>query len=118
MRLGGHVEFEARIGSVPELVNEMCGHKLVRFIIAVVDRRINNNRYSQQTRWYTVNALGDTAEMLLESGLHICDNITIIGRWVIDGNHAVSGNANYRYEILAEDVVSASKGLTKDFNVA
>ena len=118
MRLGGHVEFEARIGSVPELVNEMCGHKLVRFIIAVVDRRIDNNRYSQYTRWYTVNALGDTAEMLLESGLRICDTITISGRWVIDGNRDVLGNSNYMYEIIAESVSMAKDICARNYEVA
>ena len=118
MRLGGQVEFEARIGSVPELVNEMCGHKLVRFIIAVVDRRINNNRYSQQTHWYMVNALGDTAEMILESGLRICDNIIISGRWVIDENRDVLGNDNYRYEIIAEDVSMAKDSCARSYEVA
>lgn len=117
MRLGGQVEFEARIGSTPELVNEMCGHKLVRFIIAVVDRHINNNRYSQQTQWYTVNALGDTAEMILESNLRICDKICIDGRLVIDEDHDVHGN-NYRYEIIAENVSMAKDSCARSYEVA
>ncbi len=118
MRLGGHVEFVARIGSVPELVNEMCGHKLVRFIIAVVDRHIDSNRYSQQTRWYTVNALGDTAEMLLESGLRICDKICIDGRLVIDEDHDTHGNSNHRYEIIAESISVAKDSCARSFEVA
>ena len=118
MKLGGQVEFEARIGSVPELVNEMCGHKLVRFVIAVTDKHIKNNRYSQCTRWYTVNALGDTAETILNSDMHISDTVRICGRWIIDENYDVLGNSNYRYEILAEDVTSGSKALAKEFNVA
>ena len=118
MKLGEHVEIEARIGSVPELANEMCGHKLVRFVIAVTDRSINNNRYAQQTHWYTVNALGDTAEMLLESGLRICDTITISGRWVIDGNRDVLGNNNYMYEIIAESVSMAKDSCARSYEVA
>ena len=116
MRLGGQVEFEARIGSVPELVNEMCGHKLVRFIIAVVDRRIDNNRYSQQTRWYTVNALGYTAEMILELDLRICDNILVSGRWVIDGTSDVHGND--RYEIIAEEISKVKDCCARSYEVA
>ena len=118
MKLGEHIEIEARIGSVPELANEMCGHKLVRFVIAVTDRSINNNRYAQQTHWYTVNALGDTAEMLLESGLHICDTITISGRWVIDGNRDVLGNNNYMYEIIAESVSMSKDSCARSYEVA
>ena len=118
MKLGGQVEFEARIGSVPELVNEMCGHKLVRFIIAVVDRHINNNRYSQQTHWYTVNALGDTAEKILESDLRICDTISINGWWVIDNKHDTVGYNNYRYEIIAEDVSMVKDGCARSYEVA
>lgn len=118
MKLGGHIEIEARIGSVPELVNEMCGHKLVRFVIAVTDRHINNNMYSQHTHWYTVNALGDTAETLLHSGMRISDTIRICGRWIIDENRNMLGNSNYSYEILAENVTSESKALAKEFNVA
>ncbi len=118
MKLGGHIEIEARIGSVPELVNEMCGHKLVRFVIAVTDRHINNNMYSQHTHWYTVNALGDTAETILRSDMHICDTICISGQWLIDGDSEVTGNGNYSCEILAEDVVCESKVLAKEFNVA
>ena len=116
MKLGGHVEFECKVGSVPELVNEMCGHKLVRFLIAVIDRRINNNRYSQQTHWYTVNALGDTAEMILESDLRICDNINISGRWIIDGTHDMYGNEVC--EIIAESVSVAKDGCVRSYEVA
>ncbi len=118
MKLGGHIEIECKVGSVPELVNEMCGHKLVRFIIAVTDRRINSDRYSQRTSWYTVNALGDTAEMLLESKLHICDNIFVSGRWVIDGNRDVLGNSNYTYEIIAESVSVAKDDCARGYEVA
>lgn len=116
MKLGGHIEIECKVGSVPELVNEMCGHKLVRFIIAVTDRRINSDRYSQRTSWYTVNALGDTAEMLLESKLHICDNIFVSGRWVIDGNRDMYGN-DVR-EIIAESVSVAKDGCASSYEVA
>ncbi len=116
MKLGGHVEFECKVGSVPELVNEMCGHKLVRFLIAVIDRRINNNKYSQQTHWYTVNALGDTAEMILESGLRICDNINISGRWIIDGNRDMYGNV--ACEIIAESISVAKDGCAMSYEVA
>ena len=118
MKLGGHIEIEGRIGSVPELVNEMCGHKLVRFVIAVTDKYIKDNKYSQHTRWYTVNALGDTAETILKSDMHICDTIRISGQWLIDENRDMLGNSNYRCEILAEDVTSGSKALAKEFNVA
>jgi len=118
MKLGEHIEIECRLGSKPELVNEMCGHKLVRFVIAVVDKRINNNKYTQQTSWHTVNALGDTAETILDSDLRICDTIHISGRWIIDDNRDALGNNNYRCEILAEDVSETSKVLTKNFNVA
>ncbi|MBR5984231.1 MAG: single-stranded DNA-binding protein [Bacteroidales bacterium] len=118
MKLGGHIEIEGRIGSVPELVNEMCGHKLVRFVIAVTDKYIKNNKYSQHTRWYTVNALGDTAETILKSDMRICDTICISGQWLIDGNSEVTDNGNYSCEILAEDVASGSKALAKEFNVA
>lgn len=117
MKLGGHVEIEGRIGSVPELANEMCGHKLVRFVIAVTDRHINNNRYSQQTHWYTVNALGDTAEMILKSGLRICDNICIGGWWIIDESRDALGNNN-RYEIIAEDVSMAKDSCVRSYEVA
>ena len=116
MKLGGHIEIECKVGSVPELVNEMCGHKLVRFLIAVIDRRINNNRYTQQTYWYTVNALGDTAEMILKSGLRICENIIISGRWVIDGNRDMYGN-DVR-EIIAESVSVAKDGCVSSYEVA
>ena len=116
MKLGGHVEFECKVGSVPELANEMCGHKLVRFLIAVIDRRINNNRYSQQTDWYTVNALGDTAEMILESDLRICDNINISGRWIIDGTRDMYGNEVC--EIIAESVSVAKDGCERSYEVA
>ncbi len=118
MKLGGHVELEAKIGSVPELINEMCGHKLVRFVIAVTDKHIKNNKYSQHTEWYTVNALGDTAEMILESGLRICDNIIISGNWVIDGSRNILGNSNYMYEIIAEDVSMPKDGCTRSYEVA
>ena len=116
MKLGGHVEFECKVGSVPELVNEMCGHKLVRFLIAVIDRRINSNRYSQQTHWYTVNALGDTAETILESDLRICDNINISGRWIIDGTHDMYGNE--AREIIAESVSVAKDDCARSYEVA
>jgi len=111
MRLGGQVEFEARIGSVPELVNEMCGHKLVRFVIAVTEKYINNNVYSQHTHWYTVNALGDTADTILKSNMRICDTICISGNWLID---ELSNN----YEILARSISEVSKIMEKKFNVA
>jgi len=115
MKLGGHIEIEARIGSVPELVNEMCGHKLVRFVIAVTDRYINNNKYSQYTHWYTVNALGDTAETILKSDIHICDTIRISGNWLIDEKRNALGSS---YEILAESISEVSKIMEKEFNVA
>jgi len=118
MKLGGHIEIEARIGSVPELVNEMCGHKLVRFVIATSDKYIKNNRYSQRTHWYTVNALGDTAETILDSDMRISDTIRISGRWIIDENRGVLGNNDYRYEILAEDVTIAKDSCTKSYKVA
>ena len=114
MKLGGHVELEAKIGSVPELINEMCGHKLVRFVIAVTDKHIKNNKYSQHTEWYTVNALGDTAETILNSDMHICDTIRISGNWLIDESRNMLNNS---YEILAESI-SETKNLTTDFNVA
>lgn len=114
MKLSGHIEIEGRIGSVPELVNEMCGHKLVRFVIAVTDKHIKNNRYSQCTRWYTVNALGDTADTILRSDMHICDTIRISGNWLIDESINM---LNYSYEILAESI-SETKNSAKDFNVA
>jgi len=116
MKLGGHIEIEARIGSVPELVNEMCGHKLVRFVIAVTDKHIKNNRYSQCTRWYTVNALGDTAEMILKSGLRICDTISIGGWWVIDDSREAL--VNNSYEIIAEDVSMVKEGCARSYEVA
>ena len=106
MKLGGHIEIEARLGSVPEMVNEMCGHKLVRFVIAVTDKHIKNNRYSQCTRWYTVNALGDTAETILNSDMHICDTIHISGNWLIDESRNTLDSS---YEILAESISEVSK---------
>lgn len=118
MKLSGHIEINAKIGSVPELVNEMCGHKLVRFVIAITDKYIKNNRYSQRTRWYTVNALGDTAETILNSDMRISDTIRISGRWIIDENHDMPGNNDYRYEILAEDVSTAKNGCARNYGVA
>ncbi|MBO7133867.1 MAG: single-stranded DNA-binding protein [Bacteroidales bacterium] len=118
MKLGGQVEFEARIGSVPELVNEMCGHKLVRFVIASIDKYIKNNRYSQRTRWYTVNALGDTAETILKSDMRISDTVRICGRWIIDENRGVLGKNDYRYEILAEDVSMVKDSYARSYEVA
>ena len=114
MKLGGHIEIEARIGSVPELVNEMCGHKLVRFVIAVIDKHIKDNRYSQCTHWYTVNALGDTADTILKLDMHICDTIRISGNWLIDESKNTLGSS---YEILAESI-SEAKIMVKEFNVA
>ena len=115
MKLGGHIEIEGRIGSVPELVNEMCGHKLVRFVIAVTDKYIKNNKYSQHTRWYTVNALGDTAETILKSDMHICDTIHISGNWLIDESRNTLDSS---YEILAESISEVSKIIEKEINVA
>ncbi len=104
MKFGKHIEKTGRVGSQPEIANEINGKKLVRFLLATTATCINNGHYTQHTLWHTVNLIGDAADMILSNHLCIGDEIEISGYWLTDRYTDQFGNKRYNYEIYAEHV--------------
>lgn len=104
MELGKHIEKIGRVGSLPEIANEINGRKLVRFMLTTSATCISNGYYTHHTLWYTVNLIGKTADMIINNHLRIGDEISIAGYWLTDRYTDQFGNRRYNYEIYAESV--------------
>lgn len=104
MELGKHISLSGRLSSLPKVANEINGKKLVRFTFATLNYCLKNGKYMQHTQWFTVNALGKIAEMLIEAKIKLQTEIQITGKWLVDESCDSDNNKIYSYEILAESI--------------
>ncbi|MCF0207349.1 MAG: single-stranded DNA-binding protein [Bacteroidales bacterium] len=104
MKLGRQIEIVGRVGSQPEIVNEIDNKKLIRFSVGIVNAIQGDGFSGQRTSWQVVNALNSTATEILKMRLRLGETVRVSGTELIDENTDILGNKKYVYEIVAQNV--------------